>query len=738
MKPLITSPRALRMVSAGIDEDILGDTPRLFIAEYEDSEVLLTTADDLSTALVLLWRESYTLDTLVPDELHKNRREVISRMASFAERTESAQVSLPRQWHQYKFDNLMSFFAVPGHDARGIRWVTERINRGPGLTVFWQVDTSKQPTRLEDLRPSIPRFPPHVFTDWDRAIADLKAHLAKKREPADAEVYLPHIQTGTQKDQSLAGWLSVASPDQRSFIEASVEKSIRLRGPAGSGKTLALSLKAVLEVMKARAASEEIRVLFATHSWALANQITQNIEMLGLGPVKELDVFPLLAIAEDLSPAAQQGALPYAVVGDDSESGKRAQLDEVLEVIDHFTSEDWVSYRSMASAQLRERLDSSDEDERFALAWDLLTEFGSVIGAAGIFPGHGAEAQYAQLQRSGWMLPLHGPNDYRVVFRIYSDYMDSLDARGLVTTDQVMADFLGHLSSHAWNRNRRSLGYDLVFVDEFHLFSPLERQAIHYLTRDPQRYPRIFMALDPRQSPSAKYIGTASDSTRSGPDIRMSEGDDEVENVDLTTVHRFTPQILALVKHLHHEFPTFTLGEDWMIDFAKIVSSQDDGPMPTASNAGTEEAEENDVVRAVHDLYQKGRVAIAVVDNRLWPRYSSLGSLLAQSGKFHVTPVTARDDIDDVSYRSRGVVLGAAEHLAGLQFDSVLVVGLPSMHDGLGAPERRRLLSLLYLAVSRAEREVRIFTNDARGGTPAVIQRAIDEGSVVAVAGAKV
>lgn len=737
MKPLITSPKALRELASGIATSAISTTSRLFVAEYGTADVLLTVEDDADSALVVIWREYFGPDPFLPVELAGTRREALSRMASFTERAVSTQLTLPRGWHQYKYDSFLSFFALPGNDARGTRWITERVNDGPGVTIFWQLTTSKNQVRLEDFRAKVPTLPIGIVDDWHHAIVDLQALVSNEREKADAEVFLPHVQLGAQQDQSLAGWLAVTSPDQRRFIDATTSHSIRLRGPAGSGKTLALTLKAVHEVLLARAAGEKKRVVLITHSWSLATQISHNIDMLGVGPLPELEVFPLLSIAEDLSPQAAQGGDPFTVVGDDSYSGKQAQLDEILEVLTDFVAQDWITYRSSTSPELRSRFDSDEVEDQLALAWDLLTEFGSVIGAAGIFPGAGSEARYVQSARSSWMLPLVAPSDHRVIFRLYSDYMQNLDDRRLITTDQVIADFLGYLTSHSWNRNRKSLGYDLVFVDEFHLFSPLERQAIHYLTADVSQYPRIFMALDPRQSPSAVYIGSASDSALPA----TATGEDElgdVTNLELSRVHRFTPQILSLVKHIHHEFPTFAFGDDWEIDFAEVTSSKLDGPQPTIITSGTQEAESNDIARAVFDRYHRGRIAVAVVDSRLWATYSQLASSLAQSGKYHVATLTARSDIDDIGYRSRGIVFGSAEHLAGLQFDTVLAVGMPVLPDSAPANERRRLLSLLYLAITRAENEVQVFANDESGGAPEVLLRAIEQGHARAVRGSEI
>ncbi|RIQ15808.1 hypothetical protein DY240_23635 [Jiangella rhizosphaerae] len=312
-----------------------------------------------------------------------------------------------------------------------------------------------------------------------------------------------------------------------------------------------------------------------------------------------------------------------------------------------------------------------------------------------------------------------------MVFRLYSKFMENLEARSLMTSDQLLADFLSYLETHAWNRSRKVQGYDLVFVDEFHLFSPLERQVLHYLTRDVSSYPRVFMAVDPRQSPSEAFIGVASDETWST-SAQTEDGLGEIANFELTTVHRFTPQILDLIKHVHHEFPTLDLGHDWDVDFSAVESTQKDGPRPRLVIAASRVGEETDIYRTIHEIYGAGRLALAIVDMRQWQRYSELASRVGQSGKFHVSTISGRTEVDGLGYRQRGVVVGPAEYLAGLQFSTVLVAGIPDLQTAAPTPnEKTRILSLLYLALSRAEREVRVFANDDDGGAAEVLLRAV-------------
>lgn len=741
MKPLIMTVSALRELATGLAVNAVDDSPSLFRYDGTETEVLISRLDTLDSQRVIVHRTaSGDHGDFIPTPIVGRRREVLSRMASFAERAKVRPLALPRGWGQYRLDNLVTFFAVARGDQQATRWVTELGSGASDDVIFWRYTTSNAKTELEEFRTSPDRA--HVTDEetWIAAVEASKAHFAQVLAvPTDVDMFLPRLAGSGTNDRSFAGWLETVSPEQRAFIEAPTDRSIRLLGPAGSGKTLAITLKAVREATKESFEGQPPRVLVVTHSWALATQIADNMDLLGLGRMSNPEVFPLLEIARNLAPQLGASMPAVTLVGEDSLSGKQAQLDQIVEVLADFTDGDWVTYRAGVSGDLKDRLSSNDTHVRLGLAWDLLIEFGSVIGAAGIFPGAGAIRRYQMLPRAGWMLPLEGEKDRAVVFELYERYMSSLEERALVTSDQVLADFLGFLASHSWNRARRTLGYDLVFVDEFHLFSPLERRVLHFLTRNVAEYPHVFMALDPRQSPSESFIGVVADETR--PDSQGIADDElgDVASFELTSVHRFTPQILDLVKHVHHDFPTLDLGSEWSIDFGKVESAKDAGPIPRVIVSGTASAEDGDIVRAVHDLYPHGRVALAIVDPRQWGRFSGLAAQIGKSSKFNVSAVSGRADIDGVGYRRHGLVVASAEYLAGLQFESVLIAGIPELANGAVAThENTRFLSLLYLALSRAEREVRVFVNEDDGGMPEVLARAVDFGVLDIIPGSQV
>jgi hypothetical protein len=732
MKPLVTTVRSLKELATGLSPEAISTSPLLFEHKGNRVDVLLAVDDNTDEQRIILMRDSYSRDRFVPEHLANLRRDALSRVASFAERARTnGPLTLPRGWHQYKHNNLVAFFAVSrGDDPHASRWIAEVLPGERPDVVLWGTTTSDQKATLEEFESSKSSMPDGWEADWEAAVAAATERIAQARraQPSDVEILLPPLEQSVTKGWSYEKWLESITDEQRLFIEASTSKSIRLRGPGGSGKTLALTLKATREVLNGRDTGVDLRILMVTHSWSLATEVSDLLDSMGRGLLHEIDVFPLLEIAKTISPQYVNDESGFSLVGNDSFSGKQAQLDEILDVLEDFISGDWITYRGRVTESLRARFDSADTDHRFALAWDLLVEFGSVIGAAAIFPGAGAESRYFQLPRASWMLPLQSRDDMRVVFALYTKYMESLDARAMLTSDQVLADLLSHLETHAWNRARRNQGYDLIFVDEFHLFSPLERQVLHYLSRDVSVYPRVFMAVDPRQSPSEAFIGVAADETWfSSVPIEDEIGD--VANFELTTIHRFTPQILDLIKHVHHEFPTLDLGSEWDVNFSAVESVQYPGPSPLLSVAASRAGEEDDIVKAVHKLYPAGRLALAIVDSRQWRRFSDLASRIGNSGKFHVSVISGRTDVEGAGYRRRGLVVGPAEYLAGLQFDAVLVAGIPDMQfNRTTTSERTRILSLLYLALSRAQREVRVFVNEDDGGAADVLTRAVSNG----------
>jgi superfamily I DNA/RNA helicase len=266
------------------------------------------------------------------------------------------------------------------------------------------------------------------------------------------------------------------------------------------------------------------------------------------------------------------------------------------------------------------------------------------------------------------MMELENNGDKRSVYAMYVKFYEALQDRRLLTSDQLLNDFLNYLESFAWNHRRLSEGYDLIFADEFHLFNMLERHVLRYLSREVTSYPRIFMAIDPRQSPWDVYFADVDAQGTTG----SITGEDELEpvkTVDIPTVHRSSPQVWDLIKHIHLDYANLNLDEDWDYSISAVKSLGAPGPKPSLFVTDTSADEETAIYKAVRETYSQAH--------------------------------------------------------SGAQLALALIDAVKAPNQGV---RRRGALSLLYLAVSRASREVRLFANEDFGGVPEVLSRAREEG----------
>lgn len=737
MVKVVASAHVLREFGTGVSWEAIALSPAIKSFSVEDFMFLYHRKDsrDDSLALIVEFGMGGSGRSVIPNA---NWSTAWNRMASFVDRAaQDVSLSLPRAWKQYKYNSYISFFALPSVGDDAPRWIVEH-DVAQRVSVFWRCATSSSPVILEEFVPCEDISTGEIRRLWLGSYPEAGAwHDETEASGAPMEIALTADFQHAPSD-SYEGWMTRVTQEQREFIEAPSNESIRLRGPAGSGKSVAMMLKAVREVLECRDQGEEVRILYLTHSWALAETVDGTFDNLLPHGTAEISTFPLMEIADAIAPFAIRGEGVPTLMGDDSFSSKQAQLDQIEEVLWDFRKGDLLTLKDGVSPHLQQRLENPEQAATLALCWDLLIEFGSVIGAAGIFPGAGSESRYLRLPRANWMLPLESTADRRVVYQLYVRYMEQLERRHMLTYDQVLADLLSYLVTYTWNRKRRDEGYDLIFVDEFHLFTPLERQVINMLSRDVDVYPRIFLALDPRQSPSSAFIGTAADETESeqGSDA-AAMGD--LKNFDLTIVHRFSPEILELVKHIHKTFPALDFGSDWNLDFQRVESIHAGGSVPRLVRAADIRAEKSDLLRDIHGLYPHGTIAVVVVDERQWKDFTDLAGSLAGVNSFHVSILSSREDVEPFRLRNRGIIFAPAAFLAGLQVDFVLVVGLPDparyQHQ---QNEMTRLLSLLYLAVSRAQAEVRIYCNEADGEVLPVLREAVQQGVLQEIEGSSV
>jgi hypothetical protein len=530
--------------------------------------------------------------------------------------------------------------------------------------------------------------------------------------------------------------------DQRRFIDMPFDRPIRLRGSAGTGKTLTLAIKAMKLLEEALQEGRPCRILFITHSWALADAVEELMDELDPGRSlrqgdRSLTVYPLLPLADD---AVKLGAKSRRLLGSDSRAGKIEMVSRLTQHIDEYLKGDWIARHSGCSPEFVARIEApADSVERRLFVWDVANEISTVFAAAGIHPRRRQE--YIRLARRSWMWNLRTNLERETVADLYQLYTDGLIKDGLTGPEQLVSDYLKALSTFEWERLRKTEGYDFVFVDEMHLFDEQERFVLHQLVSDVNIRPRVAMAIDLKQSPLAIYgeIDIGQDS-RDSADVYKRANLPDTGKFDLTIVFRSTPEISRFVQsiadQLMHVAPLVADEQEWTSSRIGLPQDAKSGSVPVYCEHADSTTEFKVCFETAKRLAKEGaskRVAIICMDGERFDTYLSAASGSYKSD--HVAVASQEDVVDALKYNSRRFVVSMPEYVGGLQFDQVLVLDVNDVAttEDVSSYHRKQFLTDLYIACSRAQTYLALHASKKDGGIsgllrPAIIQRLIVEG----------
>nr|WP_314547439.1 UvrD-helicase domain-containing protein [uncultured Massilia sp.] len=654
----------------------------------------------------------------------------LQRAHRLVELAKKLPLRIPPDWMEYHAKDLVTFFAAP-RSLGNFRWIAQ-ISVGDGDVCFWKITSEEETVDLDNFQPNSKDYN-SALLNWNEAKSKALSSFLK------CEKDTGYVSLGGAIDlraatfdavvrhKTYSDWIGSLNDQQQLFLNHDGSHSVKLRGPAGSGKTLALAVKTLKEVYSAK--QEKSKILFVTHSWAMAEQVDEILNALDEKSIaQKITVFPLVEIAKAILPQTQFAG--SSVLGNDSYTGKTEQLRRISEILVKLKKTEWPLFAMGCSAEFVNRVESLPGSPKWnSFVWDVMHEFSAVLGAASILPGVNAERKYLALERMDWMMPLGNDGDKRFILKVHAEYIKGLKAEKMLTVDQVINDLLSYLETFGWNYRREDEGYDTIFIDEFHLFTEQERQVLNYLTRDAAAFPRLFMALDPRQSPYEVYVDFPMADVKSRQSGQAERDLGEVNSFDLVKVHRFSPQILELVKFIQYSYPTLDLGDDWLVDVAKWESEAQASAVPKYHQVSSINDEIDATVKAAKNLFVKNgsrRLAIVMLDESNGERFSSA---LEEAG-LPVLFMRSRDDVDNMRYRRKSIVLGAAEYTAGLQFEDVIVTALPDYATLNPIPihQRRRILSLLYIAISRATETVEIIIQNPADEYSSMLDKAVSKG----------
>jgi hypothetical protein len=697
------------------------------ITTVRDNIAFVLDADARSgTAQVLVdLRDSGYFSRLKLD----GRKVALQRMHRIAVQSVRGQKSYPAKWRQYSADRLLTVFAYPA-EIGSERLVVRIELSSPASLLFCAVVTEDDRFLLEHFTPDVSLIP-RVAKEYQSAATEAVTELLKVAQPTVAGVYdLDEVGYGAvTRGLTFQQWLPKLSEQQLRFVEEEPTRALKLRGPAGTGKTLAMEMKVLREAKRAVDAHRAVRILYVTHSWGVAEQVQTALDYIDdMGVAECVDVFPLISLAQM---ALDQGG-EVRVLGDDSFTGKEAQLRTLSKLVGEAVRGDWNAFESSVSPGFRERVvaaPGTPEANRFL--WDLMLEFACVISANGIMPGLNAKERYKQLERRPWMMPLTNDAEKEFVFLIYSRLVTELVGRDEMTTDQAISDYLNMLSTFRWHAERRRHGYDMIFVDEFHLFNEQERMVFHHLTKDPDKPPLIFMAMDPRQSPFETYAEFAAPGAGLAESGEAERSLGAFGSIDLEIVYRYSPEILSFLQFVDRHYPALDLGADWGISVANAKTDRESGVLPLMRLCSSLSTERDDAILQAFQLAAEGlKVALLCLDTQAFQEYRSVVEE-KHSGRFQ--SIESRDDVESIRYTKRAIVLSQPHYVAGLQFDAVVIAGIRptfNQYDAFQSYGLRRFLSDLYLGASRARDRLYLVGSGHQAEFPSVLKSAIDAGTL--------
>lgn len=548
---------------------------------------------------------------------------------------------------------------------------------------------------------------------------------------------------GFVQGATLEQWYtSKLTAEQRSFVDKPHDGPVRLRGSAGTGKTISLVIKFLRDAIEAESSGRSAKFGFITHSFAsvdLVNSICESLDTSGIlyAPVKHvrLEVRTLYDVAQKHLNFALDRLLPLSL---DGREGRRLQL----ELIDHVLKE--MATSSLATAQfkdlsqeIRHRWDAAVSGAELRLVSEIMNEFASVLDAEGIRLGEEKGERYAKaaVVRPSWLMRLPNEIDRRFLLEIHRRYRKHLGDMQTLSVDQMIADFNSFLDSNRWDIIRNRDGYDVLFVDELHLFSSIERQILHKLIKRnieedgrPKR-PPIFMAYDLKQSPRDTFANYGDVDKNL---FTSSTGLQGSELVKLDRVFRYTPQIAEFLADIDASFPAIDIPGEWDVYAGR--PELEDGIIPEFTLFPDEVTLFNVVFKEAHKIAKSiegggRRVAVLCVSDEQFDKY-----IVAASGQFtgKYIPIVGREPSSELRHAGRRFIFSMPEYVAGLQFDTVFLIHIDAAEAPTDSSDgiRRRFISNVYLGASRAEKTLKVSACITRGGGSDILDMAIERKSL--------
>ena len=500
---------------------------------------------------------------------------------------------------------------------------------------------------------------------------------------------------------------------QKSIVNCNdINSPIRVEGPAGTGKTAALVLRTIKMLSDAEKEGRSLLIYFFTHSKSTENAVKQ----LFFGLAKE-KWFQTTSNQRLNIMTLQDYCMEYINIQDtqvidlDASEAKQYQLFLIQDALKKNIGKVFNTYKYLMS---KTAISFFEKEEKNKIILMLQFEFSVRIKGM----AEGDLERYKKLQPLTNGIPLENDGDKEYVFRIFTDYQESLETQSVYDTDDIILEALARLNAPLWRRARVKDGADYLIVDEMHLFNLNEQQIFHFLTKDvEQKKIPICFALDYGQ-----VIGERGDLSSSYIEQKLSVG--EVLCQEFGTVFRSSQQIAelcasitasgalmfdAFINPYKYCESSFTAREEDLCEVPKLIMYENDEEMKTSLEGHIK----NLVNRFKCSLDE---IAMVFFDEEM------LNSFYTQNiGKYQVNYINGRRE-NSYERNTPKVVCTLPEYINGLEFKCVVLVGVDEgrvpqngIYDISSNFLKYSALNKLYLSCSRAQFSVTILGSKSRG-----------------------
>lgn len=671
------------------------------------------------TPLISIWSEAeqQTIWGLSDED----RPQACERLYQLAKRIWSNQ-AFPDHWEAKKVEGLPSVY-VSGRQLTNLRvaYVSKTVDGHQVLNIGSLYYARSQEKSARVLTPADSDFEalPEVIDPPSPETATVIGDESPEEveSPDSGDVMMTSRDTAGHHLFSMkySEWIAEKGPltrEQRRAIVHKVKRPLRIHGPAGSGKTLVLLLKAIDLLRKAQEQGTRCHVLVVAHSNEMRNTVRAAIEAIddqSFMATKKSDL-QFLNVETLHGWCIRELGLedgPRYVLESDPTTSRQQQRAILAETLAEARRH---SLHKLISTDFMARLDGDQNQLLRDLGWEIS------IRIKGRGFGRGDLRKYADSEMRSFIGKDETLPDRHFIFYIYQLYEDKFQSLGFLDTDDVVLSMASRLTTPLWNRQRKDYGYDYVMVDETHLFNENERRVLPYLTRGTTEYLPLVMTFDEAQSIGGRRsVGLT------------QSGIDHSERQNLTYVHRSSPDIFKLASYFIEASPLifsqFALRQPAAVMSRAelrrchkpeiVYSSSDDGLL-------------DEIVAASQHLrdHNNQRIGIIVFDPEMLGQLST--KIQEKMGAVHV--VKERGELR-AAVPLPGAYIMSPEACGGLEFDSVILAGVdqgrtPPPMGSLGVQGymavEEEAYTELYTAVTRAKYRLIIACDSRRGLSPLV------------------